>query len=341
MRVVGLFPGFDRRGGIGVSGAIAADVLRNLYPQLEVICYGSDEGVEGKVRKVDSKLAAIRNAIALRPAAAIICWHLGMLKLLPFVATKSTRTIAFLHGIEAWRTHDLFTRRLLRRVDDFLTNSAFTWERFAATHPALAPAAHEVVPLGLLEPAGTTRPPQSPPVAVMVGRMESGESYKGHAEVIDAWPLVVERIPAAQLWIVGGGDLRERLQRAASGSVRFLGAVSEPEKQHALEVARAFILPSRGEGFGLVYAEAMRLGRPCLVSRNDAGMEVVNPPEGGIAVDPSSREELAAGIVRLLADDREWQALSERARRRYESRYTEIAFRERFAAAINSALGSH
>jgi len=77
-------------------------------------------------------------------------------------------------------------------------------------------------------------------------------------------------------------------------------------------------MPSRGEGFGLVYLEAMRLGRPCLVSTMDAGREVVNPPEAGLAANPDNQEELVSAVCRLLADRAEWRQWSAQARRRYE-----------------------
>jgi glycosyltransferase involved in cell wall biosynthesis len=93
-------------------------------------------------------------------------------------------------------------------------------------------------------------------------------------------------------------------------------------------------MPSRGEGFGLVYLEAMRLGRPCLVSNCDAGREVVNPPEAGLAVDPADASSLADGVCRLLADGPEWHRLSQAARRRYEREFTAEHFQRRLIAAL-------
>ena len=93
-------------------------------------------------------------------------------------------------------------------------------------------------------------------------------------------------------------------------------------------------MPSRGEGFGLVYLEAMRVGRPCLVSTLDAGREVVNPPEAGLAVDPDNREELADAICRLLGDGPEWQQWSKQARQRYEQNFTAKHFQDRLMTAL-------
>jgi len=96
-------------------------------------------------------------------------------------------------------------------------------------------------------------------------------------------------------------------------------------------------MPSQGEGFGIVYLEAMRMGRPCIVSDRDAGREVVNPPEAGIAVNPDNPLELSNAIIKLLSSVTIWKKMSDHAIRRYESIYTESAFQERIWASIRSA----
>jgi phosphatidylinositol alpha-1,6-mannosyltransferase len=181
--------------------------------------------------------------------------------------------------------------------------------------------------------------PELVPTAMMLSRLSNTEDYKGHRELISAWSSVVKRIPQAQLLIVGDGDLRAELERLAEksnlvASVKFLGRVSEVEKQKLLQGSRCFVMPSRAEGFGLVYLEAMRLGRPCLVSTLDAGREVVNPPEAGLAVDPADQSQLVDSICRLLEDGPEWQQWSEQARRRYEQNFTAKHFQERLLTAL-------
>ena len=170
--------------------------------------------------------------------------------------------------------------------------------------------------------------------------MQSGEGYKGHEEVIRAWPLVRRRVPAAELWIAGGGSLEGELQRIASqigeaGHVRFFGVITEEEKQRLIAEARCLAMPSKGEGFGLVYIEAMRRGRPCLSSTMDAGREVVNPPEAGVSVDPDNAIALSEALVRLLTPGPEWERWSASARARYESCFTAAHFEERLLCALD------
>jgi phosphatidylinositol alpha-1,6-mannosyltransferase len=175
----------------------------------------------------------------------------------------------------------------------------------------------------------------------MLSRLSRAEDYKGHREVISAWPLVLKRMPDAQLWIAGDGDLRlelEGLVRANNqvSSILFFGRVTEQKKQELLHQSRCLALPSRAEGFGLVYLEAMRLGRPCLVSTIDAGREVVNPPEAGLAVNPGDKEAIAASLCRLLSASAEWREWSSQAKSRYESAFTARQFQARLASAVFS-----
>ena len=161
--------------------------------------------------------------------------------------------------------------------------------------------------------------------------------------MIQAWPRVLQRIPEAELWIAGDGDLRRPLEqlvmeRRLEDKVRFWGWVSEAKKQELLAHCRCLALPSRGEGFGLAYLEAMRLGRPCLVSTLDAGREVVHPPEAGLAADPQRPEELAEAVCRLLSDGTAWEAWSHQASKRYATYFTARHFQDRLLAALRPLL---
>jgi phosphatidylinositol alpha-1,6-mannosyltransferase len=287
-----------------------------------------------------SKGGAALGALRLRKQAdRIVFWHLDLLKLLPFLGKDGAAKYLFLHGIECWRPMTGFRARLLDGVDMFLTNSQFTWDRFIAINPRWKHAAHRVTPLGVGMPESRLAPPGPAPAAVMIGRMDGGEDYKGHRELIEAWPRVLEQVSNAELWIVGGGDGAAGLKRLAAsgpaaGHIRFTGVIPEAEKQNLLRQSRCMALPSRGEGFGLVYLEAMRLGRPCLASVHDAGREVICPPRAGFAVEPRDTESVAAALVRLLTPGPEWQELSASARERYESCFTAAHFQARLRDAV-------
>ena len=323
MKVLAVFPPLHEAnaGGIQVAGRLAWQALERC--------------AEASLLEVSSqhRLRAVRQARLRRSAFDVVLfWHLDLLRLTPFL--PRARRVVFLHGIEAWRRPGAFSRVLLRGVT-LLANSQYTAAR---SKPYLETTHMEIVHLGAGEADAPEQKPAVPPIALMIGRLDAGERYKGHHEVIAVWPDVQQVIPAAQLWIAGEGDLRDELQdevqqRQLHGAVRLFGRVSEGEKEALLQAASALVLPSTGEGFGLVYLEAMRLGRPCLVG-TDAGREIVDPPKAGMSVEPSNKQQLVQAIVALLTPGAAWQQMSEAARHRHAEHFTAAHFQSRLVAAL-------
>jgi len=349
--ILGLFPwfGLEVVGGAEASGRLAWQTVRAAAQAqgqaAHLFTYGAPAGaIERTAERTAtgrSRLAAILAALRCpaHPSIALV-WHVGMLKLLPFLRRRPVRSVLMLHGIEVWRRHDPLTRSLLRKVDLLISNSEQTWLRFITFYPELAGRPWRTVQLGLGEPAMPAPAPAGPPRALIIGRMVRSEGYKGHHELIAAWPALVRTIPDAELWVVGEGDLRPALeaQAAALGlaqAVRFFGHVADHEKERLIARCHCLAMPSRGEGFGLVYLEAMRLARPCLVGTQDAGREVINPPEAGLAVDPTNQQALVAALSRLLSPGPEWEQWSAQARRRYEGQFTARHYQQRLLTALS------
>jgi len=347
--VLGVFPGCMAPGGIQASGRLAWDAITS-SPRLSgprsLFCYGDTGPAESPPLKslhTTSKLRAVLSALTMRARfGLVLVWHMDLLKLLPFFRLRGARVVLILQGIEAWRRRPWPERALLRQVDVFLSISDYTWQRFVDVNPEYAGADHHTVPLGIGAPwAGQSPGPGPIPAALMLSRLVKREDYKGHREMLDAWPLVLRRLPTAELWIAGDGDLRPELERVAAErglgrAVRFLGFVSEAQKHQLLQESRCMAVPSRGEGFGLVYLEAMRLGRPCLVSTLDAGREVVDPPRHGLAVDPDDRASLAEAVCRLITIGPEWQQWSISARQRFEQHFSASHYQRRLLSTLSS-----
>ena len=339
-KLLAVFPSFESAigGGVQTTGAVAWGGLLTQYGKgLRGLSYGPiPQQRHAQMRYAASKGGAVWSAFQEGGAAdELLFWHVDMLKLLPLLRPGRGRLILFLHGIEVWRTFDRSTKRLLDRVDLFLCNSEHTWTTFVLHNPAFADHAHRCVPLGV---GATTVQPEadSKPAAVMLGRLVRSEDYKGHREVIAAWPNVRNSVPNAELWIIGDGDLRPMLETpaATASGVRFFGFLPENEKQRLLAESRCLALPSRNEGFGLVYLEAMRLGKPCLVSSLDAGREVVNPPEAGLAVDPRIQEQLIPALTALLQPGEQAREWAIRSWRRYCDHFTAHHFQQRLIEAL-------
>jgi phosphatidylinositol alpha-1,6-mannosyltransferase len=149
-------------------------------------------------------------------------------------------------------------------------------------------------------------------------------------------------VPDARLWIVGEGDDVPRLQGLArelgvEAAVRFHGRVSDAELGALYRRASLFAMPSRQEGFGLVYAEAMWHGLPCIGSTVDAAGEVIVDGETGRLVPYGDAPATADAVAALLADPVRARAMGEAGQKRARERFGYERFRADLFAALDLA----
>jgi phosphatidyl-myo-inositol dimannoside synthase len=147
------------------------------------------------------------------------------------------------------------------------------------------------------------------PTLLTVARLD--DEYKGHDVILRALPLIKRQVPDVFWVVIGDGALRPRLERQAAEAglteaVRFLGEVSDAERDRWYGTAHVFLMPSRlpaeggGEGFGIVYLEAAARGLP-VVGGNVAGaVDAVVPGETGLLVDPTDPAAIASAVAELL-----------------------------------------
>ena len=244
-----------------------------------------------------------------------------------------------LYGIEVWRPLGWQRRRALALAAVRLAISRYTVERARPFCPDLdgvrvLPLALEerapegAVDLDLVSHLGTG-------FLLIVGRMASGERYKGHDQILEALP----RLPGARLVVAGDGDDRPRLEARAAelglrGRALFTGFLSEATLAELYRRSATFVMPSLGEGFGLVYLEAMRAGKPCVAARGSAADEVVAHGETGFLVDRGDPAELVAVLSRLLASPDLARRLGEAGRRRWREHFS----LDRFQAGLRPLL---
>ena len=133
--------------------------------------------------------------------------------------------------------------------------------------------------------------------------------------LIRAMKIVVEGHPAARLIVIGGGPELPRLRSLSSElalekHVSFRGPVArDHDVREAYFEADLFCLPSRQEGFGIVFVEAMAAGLPVVAARAGATPEVVEHGRTGLLVPPSDPDALAGTLVRLLGSPEERRML--------------------------------
>jgi phosphatidylinositol alpha-1,6-mannosyltransferase len=120
-----------------------------------------------------------------------------------------------------------------------------------------------------------------------------------------------------------------------AGAIDVLGFVPDVELDALYASASVFAMPSRGEGFGLVYIEAMRHGLPVVASIHDAAPEVNLDGVTGYNVDMDRPDELPARLIRLLSDPAHAAALGAAGRQRWEDHFRATAFERRLDADLS------
>jgi phosphatidylinositol alpha-1,6-mannosyltransferase len=287
----------------------------------------------------------IASAQLFGPCDWMVYTHLHLAAAQRAIPRFMTRPYAvFLHDVEAWTPLSPAMRNVLAGAFLRLANSSYTAARVEAANPGCGGvvACPPGVPPPTVQPGASGVDIRAHDV-VVVGRMHPNERYKGHDQLIETWPSVVRRVPDARLVCVGEGDDVSRLRdKAASAGVAskvmFSGFVDAGSLAGIYRHAAMLAMPSRREGFGLVYIEAMAAGLPCSGSIHDAASEVVVDGETGYLVDQDDRETLADRIVGLLQDESLRRRFGDAGRVRHQHLFTYEAFRSRLNGHIASAL---
>jgi len=118
-----------------------------------------------------------------------------------------------------------------------------------------------IVPVGVPDLKRPDVQRENRPTVLFVGRLSDN---KRPADAIEAFRLLREQLPAAQLWVVGDGPQRAKLQGALPDGVIFHGRVDEDTKQQLMARAHALVVTSVREGWGLVVDEAAAMGTPSI-----------------------------------------------------------------------------
>jgi glycosyltransferase involved in cell wall biosynthesis len=162
-----------------------------------------------------------------------------------------------------------------------------------------------------IEAGSEPSPPPAPTRLCAVGRLIP---IKGFDLLLHAFAIARAELPELTLEIAGAGPLDAELRAAAPEGVTFLGRVapvSEVYERNAIVV-----IPSRGEGFGMVALEAAERGRAAIVSDVGGLPEIVADGETGVVVPTEDAEALARALVVLARDPELVRQYGHAARRR-------------------------
>ena len=221
-----------------------------------------------------------------------------------------------IHGIEAWKpTRSPLLNLSVRHIDDFIAVSNTTrrrflrWSRLRQDQGIILP---DCVDLSIFTTGEKSQSLlmryglESRLVNITLGRLAAEERYKGVDEVLQVLPSLAKEIPNITYLVAGDGSDRARLEQKArqlglEERVIFAGRISEEEKPEHYRLADAYVMPSSGEGFGIVFLEALACGIPVIGSKIDGSRDALLDGRLGILVNPTDAAELRAAILQTLA----------------------------------------
>ena len=369
--LIGLFPELDAPGGIQRAGRHLALVLSeyacgkdmeyrllslNDSPELHRMRIAEREFVftgaaRGKARFVVSALKAARRkpklVLAAHPNLAPI------VRAMSFIAPRM-KSIICTHGVEVWEPLSRTRRSALKRATLVLAPSRATAESLVSVQ-GVDPTKIRVVPWGL-DPDFETRlfggpaaplPAEFPKgrVILTVGRWLATERYKGMDTLIKTLPRLLLVYPDIQLVLVGSGDDRKWLEDLALVSgvqrhVHFLSGITYGELAACYAASELFALPSRGEGFGFVYLEAMARGKAVIGGAHGGATEVIQDGVTGYLVPHGDIVQLATSIGTLLSSPELARQMGARGRERVEREFRFNFFAKAFKKILRELCGS-
>lgn len=163
--------------------------------------------------------------------------------------------------------------------------------------------------------------PQDAPLVGSVGRLEPA---KGHSDLLEAFALVLERIPQARLVLVGRGHLEGELRQHARDlglEERVLFAGFRDDLVDLLGTFDVFALASHYEGLGVATMEAMAMSRPTVCTGVGGVPDVVLDGQTGYLVEPRSPSRMAERLIELLEDPAKAREMGRAGRLRVEENF--------------------
>jgi phosphatidylinositol alpha-1,6-mannosyltransferase len=367
--IVGLFPELSSTGGIQRSGVLTALALASFAEKRGESCRLlslndraggdslKDSGYEIRFTGCGGSkahLASSALSLAIRQPAIVLALHPN---LAPVVAATKVlapgmRSVVVVHGVEVWKPLPVITRRSLQSVDRVLAPSEYTlscatreqrlligkgrklgWSLGPEFDPRAIPSAGSLPPLGF--PRGR--------VILTVGRLEASEAYKGVDHLIAALPPLLKMFPDVHLVVVGEGSDLPRLQSLAQASgapdhVHFLPFIAHDELPNAYDHCEIFAMPSRGEGFGIVFIEAMARGRPVIGGAHGGTPEIIDDGVSGYLIPYGDVAQLTDRLQRLLSNDFLRQEMGAQALAKAQRDFTFSRFSNELAAILGDLL---
>ena len=347
---------YGGRGGIAYYNRCLAEALADM-PEVDKITLlpriinEAPSNVPPKIDFIASAAGSKRHylqALAAqmgKPCDLVICGHINLLPLAAVISLiQRVPLVLQVHGIDVWQPPNVLRRICVKQVSAVWSVSSVTrdrmndWAQRSLHGYTIIPNTIHLERYGMAPRRNDLQQRYAlsgKKVILTLARLDPRERYKGVDEIIEVMPDLLLQQPDLCYLIAGDGDDKARLLAKAerlkvAEHIVFAGYVPETEKADLIRLADVFAMPGRGEGFGIVYLEAMACGVPVVGSRLDGSRDALKNGELGPLVDPDDRASLKAGLLQAL-----------NARKQIPSGLQDFAwpaFTQRVAGAVSSLI---
>ena len=224
------------------------------------------------------------------------------------------------HGIEIWPKQILFKKLLLKLADKILAVSNFTRKQIVTNnkidankilvfHNTLDP--YFKIPKNFEKPNYLLKRygiDEKTKIILSIARINQYEGYKGYDKVLESLPSVKIEVPNVKYILCGkytdveGKRLKDKVKHLGVEQNFILpGFIEEKELTDHYLLADVFILPSKKEGFGIVFIEAAACGAPVIAGNQDGSVDALLNGKLGILINPDDNDEITKSIVSQLS----------------------------------------
>lgn len=219
------------------------------------------------------------------------------------------------HGVDAWHIQNPLLQASLHHADLILAVSHYTRNRLLneqnldEKRVVVLPNTFEIEKFQItaksLSLLKRYQLHASQPTILTVARLDNSERYKGYDQILKALPKIRRHLPTVHYILVGQGGDRPRIEQMITeldvqDCVTLAGFVSDDELCDHYNLCDVFAMPSKGEGFGIVYLEALACGKPAVGGNQDGAIDALCNGELGILVDPDNVDEIACVLTEVL-----------------------------------------
>lgn len=219
------------------------------------------------------------------------------------------------HGVDAWNIQNSTIQKALHHADLILAVSHYTRNRLL-NEQNLKPEKVVVLPNTFDAQKFNIGPKpeyllaryqlnSNQPIILTVARLDQTEQYKGYDKILEALPKIKEKLPNIHYILVGKGDDTARVQELIKSlnlqaDVTLTGFIPDSELADHYNLCDLFAMPSKGEGFGIVYLEALACGKPIVGGNQDGAIDAICQGKLGLLVDPDNINQMADLFIKTL-----------------------------------------